>query len=82
MPRLVLNWAVAQALAGDRDGLELMRDRYGIQMARTDLREPFALLTSSTAEFSDIQEVAAQVSQAESFRKYLANLSEDFAPEG
>nr|MDJ0951852.1 hypothetical protein [Alphaproteobacteria bacterium] len=79
--RHVLNWTVAKALAGDRDGLQMIRDRYGDPMAKSAFREPFSLLTSSTAEFGDIKAIADQVSLAESFGQYMANRPDSFAPE-
>lgn len=75
----VLSIAVAQTLAGDRNGLRRLKQRYGKAMAGTSEGETFTLLTEEkTVEGqAPITEVLARADHAEAFltayRKRLAD---------
>jgi hypothetical protein len=71
--RLVLNRAVALALAEDQDGLQRLRQTWWTSMRDSKDGELFQVLTRSAAEGGlDLETIRAQVAEIDMFKGFLA----------
>lgn len=73
MPVLLLRQATALALAGDRDGLDRLRDNYGAKMEKTTLATAFRLLTrpESAGGLPDRGTLQSRISEVQLFQSFL-----------
>lgn len=73
MPTLLLRQATALALAGDRDGLDRLRDTYGTKMEKTSLATAFRLLTrpESAGGLPDRGTLQSRISEVQLFQSFL-----------
>ncbi|MCK6418468.1 MAG: hypothetical protein L6Q57_05965 [Alphaproteobacteria bacterium] len=79
---LLMNWALAMNLAGDRVGLANMRERYSDAMAQTDKSRVFDVITRprQSATLADRERMLSIVSEVDLFSDFLDNYRNVRAP--
>jgi hypothetical protein len=80
--QLVLNWASALILAGDRPGVAAMRATYGKAMADTVYGDAFRIIAGDPANAGsevDPRATASRVAQVSDLQTFMAELKERFA---
>lgn len=70
---LVIDRAVALALAGDRPGLDAIRDQFGAAMAETEQAAAFAVLTREDQSIGpfDLETIRNRVAEVDVFQSFL-----------
>ncbi|MCA8933704.1 MAG: hypothetical protein KDA49_14605, partial [Rhodospirillaceae bacterium] len=76
--RLVLNRAVALALAGDRGGLDALAETYGPSLEGTPLESTFAMIVrpGGTPRMSDLDAIRSEVEEIDLFQNFLSTYRE------
>jgi tetratricopeptide (TPR) repeat protein len=73
--RLVLSWAAALTLDGDRNGLDKLSESYGKAMALTPQAHAFRLLADDGSHpvSGDLRQIASQVAQIGELQSFMAS---------
>ncbi|MES2729300.1 MAG: hypothetical protein V4621_04270 [Pseudomonadota bacterium] len=80
---LILNWAVALNLSGNRFVLSTMRERYGDMMLQTDKSKQFEVVTRprQNVVLSDRETIQGMVSEVSLFKDFLDSYAKSTAEE-
>jgi hypothetical protein len=77
----ILSWAVALRLKRDEPGLKMLRDLYGVGMAKSKLADTFSFIVRSTGgSQADIEAISRRVVEADGFDAFLRNYRERLMP--
>lgn len=80
---LILNWAVALNLSGNRFVLSTVRERYGDMMAQTEKAKEFEVVTRPRQKvvLSDRDTIKGMVGEVSLFKDFLDSYAKSSAPE-
>ncbi|HEX7006692.1 MAG TPA: tetratricopeptide repeat protein, partial [Alphaproteobacteria bacterium] len=81
--RMVLSWAVALALAGDKQGLAALRRRFDAAMSRGPYGAAYRIIANEVERgAADYDSIVANIAEISQFQAFLANYREQIAAGG
>jgi hypothetical protein len=79
--RFVVQWVIARAMLGDNRGIEILRDRFGDVMAKTDQAKPFKVLVGNNLDGIDdypaLVKAASDIDRLQAFMGEYRNVVRD-----
>ncbi len=75
--QLLIAWATAMRLGGNETGLNRLRENFITYMKDTSFYEPFNIITSSSFEAIDVNNLTKEIKSAENFASFLNGYTKD-----